>query len=74
MDDRYTEAMLEEEMRRPENAHRTAVRVYQDGDEIFTVWDGDEIRERNPFALDSRLDYRGVPRPRNLFLMADEQL
>lgn len=64
-----TEAELDKIMAQPEYANRTAVRVYEDGEEYMATWDGVEVRAGNPFGLDSELTNIGCPQPRNLFLM-----
>ncbi len=67
----YTLAEVDAEIAKPENAHRTSVLCYEDGDEFVAEWDGMEFRAGNPFGLDSRLTEAGCPSPRNLFLMQE---
>jgi hypothetical protein len=68
----YTIAEVERSQAKPENAHRVAILVREDGDEFVAEWDGREVRAGNPFGLDSRLTDIGAPQPRNLYLLAGE--
>ena len=64
-----TEAEVEQIMADPKYKAHTAIRVYEDGDDVTATWNGREVRAAGGFGLDSRLDEVGCPRPRNLFLM-----
>ena len=68
-----TELEAAESMQRPEYANRTRVDVRMDGDNFVAAWDGREFRAGNPFGLDSKMDEAGVPQPRNLFLIDNEE-
>lgn len=58
---------------------RECVLVYEEGDGGFTAYyaDGEggwlKFRHTNPFGLDSLLSEAGVPAPRNLYLITEEE-
>lgn len=59
--------------------NRTCVLVYQEPDESFTAYYQDErgvaqkFRHTNAFGLDSLISEAGVPSPRNLYLISNEE-
>ena len=51
---------------------RIHIEVAKVGDELEATVDGKTYRASNPFMLDSLLYESGVPGPRNLYLITEE--
>ena len=50
-------------------SERTDIYVFEEGDQFVVEWEGKRYEAGNPFGLDSRLSYAGLPSPRNLHLV-----
>ena len=59
-------------MIRPDQIDRTHIIVREDGEDFVAEWEGEEVRARTPFGLDSELSRVGAPQPRSLWLLTEE--